>query len=118
MMSHVDEAVTEMFRAVHMQLLGNTCRLEKMLLAALVTETRATGKSAAHLTDSLFRRLIHETWETHRTQPCLADMPPARWYTSSCQATSAGNAHGPLGRGTCATGQQGASSHIVLIQDS
>ena len=45
MISHVDEAVTEMFRAVHMQLLGTTCRLEKMLLAALVTETRATGKS-------------------------------------------------------------------------
>jgi hypothetical protein len=50
MISHVDEAVTEMFRAVHMQLLGNTCRLEKMLLAALVTETRATGKSASYLT--------------------------------------------------------------------
>ena len=53
MISHVDEAVTEMFRAVHMQLLGNTCRLEKMLLAALVTETRATGKSASYLTSCL-----------------------------------------------------------------
>ena len=42
-MGHVDAAVTEMFRAVHMQLLGNTCRLEKLLLAALVMETRATG---------------------------------------------------------------------------
>ena len=43
-MAHVDLAVTEMFRAVHMQLLGNACRLEKILLAALVIETRATGK--------------------------------------------------------------------------
>ena len=42
-MGHVDAAVTEMFRAVHMQLLGNTCRLEKLLLAALIMETRATG---------------------------------------------------------------------------
>ena len=42
-MAHVDLAVTEMFRAVHMQLLGNACRLEKILLAALVIETRATG---------------------------------------------------------------------------
>ena len=42
-MAHVDLAVTEMFRAVHMQMLGNACRLEKILLAALVIETRATG---------------------------------------------------------------------------
>ena len=42
-MAHVDLAVTEMFRAVHIQLLGNACRLEKILLAALVIETRATG---------------------------------------------------------------------------
>ena len=42
-MRHVDVAVTEMFRAVHMQLLGNACRLEKLLLAALVIETRAAG---------------------------------------------------------------------------
>lgn len=42
-MGHVDAAIREMFRAVHMQLLGNACRLEKILLAALVMETRATG---------------------------------------------------------------------------
>ena len=42
-MGHVDMAIREMFRAVHMQLLGNACRLEKLLLAALVIETRATG---------------------------------------------------------------------------
>lgn len=42
-MGHVDAAIREMFRAVHMQLLGNACRLEKILLAALVIETRATG---------------------------------------------------------------------------
>ena len=48
-MGHVDAAVTEMFRAVHMQLLGNTCRLEKLLLAALVMETRATGAQPGKL---------------------------------------------------------------------
>lgn len=42
-MGHVDAAIREMFRAVHMQLLSNACRLEKILLAALVMETRATG---------------------------------------------------------------------------
>lgn len=45
-MSHVDAAVTEMFRSAHMQLLGNACRLEKVFLAALVLETRATGDAA------------------------------------------------------------------------
>jgi origin recognition complex subunit 1 len=42
-MAHVDVAITEMFRAVHMQLLGACCRLEKLLLAALVLDLRATG---------------------------------------------------------------------------
>lgn len=45
-MGHVDAAIREMFRAVHMQLLGNCCRLEKIALAALVMETRATGDCA------------------------------------------------------------------------
>ncbi|CAL8469764.1 g9306 [Coccomyxa elongata] len=48
-MGHVDAAIREMFRAVHMRLLGNVCRLEKILLAALVIETRATGRSDAVL---------------------------------------------------------------------
>ena len=43
-MSHVDVAVQEMVRSCHMQLLGNCCRLEKVLLAGLVIETRATGQ--------------------------------------------------------------------------
>ena len=45
-MAHVDVAVTEMFRAVHMQLLGSCCRLEKLLLAALVIDMRASGTAA------------------------------------------------------------------------
>lgn len=40
---HVDVAIRDMFRAAHMQLLGNACRLEKILLAALVLDNRATG---------------------------------------------------------------------------
>lgn len=42
-MRHVDAAVQEMFSAVHMQLLGRACRLDKLLLVALMLETRATG---------------------------------------------------------------------------
>ena len=42
-MSHVDAAVQEMLRDPLMQLLGNCCRLEKVLLAGLVIESRATG---------------------------------------------------------------------------
>ncbi len=62
-MSHVDLAVTEMFRAVHMQLLGNTCRLEKLVLAALVIETRATGTSPT----SELSRVYH----SFTLPPCL-----------------------------------------------
>lgn len=58
-MGHVDAAVTEMFRAVHMQLLGNTCRLEKLLLAALVMETRATGASPTESRPLRSRARVH-----------------------------------------------------------
>lgn len=44
-MSHVDEAINEMFQATHMQMMRNCCRLEKMLLAAILMESRARGHS-------------------------------------------------------------------------
>jgi len=43
-MRHVDAAVQEMFSAVHMQLLARACRLDKLLLAALLLEMRASGE--------------------------------------------------------------------------
>ncbi|KAA6424992.1 MAG: origin recognition complex subunit 1-like [Trebouxia sp. A1-2] len=42
-MSHVDDAINEMFQATHMQMMRNCCRLEKMLLAAVLMESRARG---------------------------------------------------------------------------
>jgi len=39
----VDAAVQEMFSAVHMQLLARACRLDKLLLVALLLEMRASG---------------------------------------------------------------------------
>lgn len=43
-MSHVDDAINEMFQATHMQMMRNCCRLEKMLLASIHMESRAKGK--------------------------------------------------------------------------
>ena len=42
-MAHVDQAVREMYGAVHMQLLGSCCQLDKLLLACLIMETNAQG---------------------------------------------------------------------------
>lgn len=42
-MSHVDEAINEMFQATHMQMMRSCCRLEKVLLAAILLESRAKG---------------------------------------------------------------------------
>ena len=42
-MSHVDDAINEMFQATHMQMMRNCCRLEKMLLASIHMESRAKG---------------------------------------------------------------------------
>lgn len=49
-MRHIHAAVEEMFSAAHMQLLGNACRLEKLLLAALLLETRARGELSSRYT--------------------------------------------------------------------
>ena len=68
-MSHVDLAVTEMFRAVHMQLLGNTCRLEKLVLAALVIETRATGTSPCSNLSKIIKQL-HNTFLSRTDMMC------------------------------------------------
>lgn len=43
-MSHVDEAINEMFQATHMQMMRSCCRLEKILLAAILLESRSKGK--------------------------------------------------------------------------
>lgn len=43
-MSHVDDAINEMFQATHMQMMRNCCRLEKMLLASIHMESRAKGQ--------------------------------------------------------------------------
>ena len=43
-MSHVDEAINEMFQATHMQMMRSCCRLEKVLLAAILLESRAKGE--------------------------------------------------------------------------
>ncbi len=43
-MSHVDAAMNEMFQATHMQLLRNCCRLEKLVLAAILLQGRAQGE--------------------------------------------------------------------------
>lgn len=43
-MRHINLAVEEMFNAAHMHLLFNCCRLDKILLAALLLELRARGK--------------------------------------------------------------------------
>ncbi len=48
----MDAAVQEMFSAVHMQLLARACRLDKLLLAALLLETRASG-------DRALRNMLH-----------------------------------------------------------
>ena len=45
-MAHVDQAVREMYGAVHMQLLGSCCQLDKLLLACLIMETNAQGAAA------------------------------------------------------------------------
>lgn len=42
-MSHVDQAINEMFQATHMQMMRNCCRLEKILLAAILLESRSKG---------------------------------------------------------------------------
>ena len=44
-MRHINLAVEEMFNAAHMQLLSNCCRMDKILLAALLLELRAKGKA-------------------------------------------------------------------------
>ena len=49
-MSHVDAAMNEMFQATHMQLLRNCCRLEKLVLAAILLEGRALGERRVVLT--------------------------------------------------------------------
>lgn len=43
-MSHVDDAINEMFQATHMQMMRNCCRLDKMLLASIHMESRAKGQ--------------------------------------------------------------------------
>ena len=43
-MSHVDDAINEMFQATHMQMMRNCCRLERMLLASVHMESRAKGQ--------------------------------------------------------------------------
>ena len=43
-MSHVDDAINEMFQATHMQMMRNCCRLEKVLLASILMEARAKGQ--------------------------------------------------------------------------
>lgn len=45
-MRHINLAVEEMFNASHMQLLSTCCVLEKLLLAALILESKARGKVA------------------------------------------------------------------------
>lgn len=42
-MSHVDQAINEMFQATHMQMMRNCCRLEQILLAAILLESRSKG---------------------------------------------------------------------------
>lgn len=51
-MSHVDDAINEMFQATHMQMMRNCCRLEKMLLASIHMESRAKGQHSTHCHDS------------------------------------------------------------------
>lgn len=43
-MHHVNLAITEMFDAVHMQLLRSACKIEKILLACIVLETKSRGQ--------------------------------------------------------------------------
>ena len=50
-MSHVDDAINEMFQATHMQMMRNCCRLEKMLLASIHLECRAKGWPSMHCHD-------------------------------------------------------------------
>lgn len=49
-MRHINLAVEEMFNAVHMQLLLNCCRMDKLLLASLLLELRAKGEQDIHMT--------------------------------------------------------------------
>ncbi|KAL3142669.1 hypothetical protein ABBQ38_002975 [Trebouxia sp. C0009 RCD-2024] len=55
-MSHVDDAINEMFQATHMQMMRNCCRLEKMLLASIHMESRAKGHTEVMMED-VHRRL-------------------------------------------------------------
>lgn len=50
-MSHVDDAINEMFQATHMQMMRNCCRLEKMLLASIHMESRAKGEPSTRCRD-------------------------------------------------------------------
>ena len=43
-MSHVDEAINEMFQATHMRMMRNCCRLDQILLASILLESRSKGK--------------------------------------------------------------------------
>ena len=54
----MDAAVQEMFSTVHMRLLERACRLDKLVLAALMLETRASGAPPR------WRHRVHPTLPT------------------------------------------------------
>lgn len=58
-MSHVDDAINEMFQATHMQMMRNCCRLEKMLLASIHMESRAKGKTSMNCHEIIITSGLH-----------------------------------------------------------
>ena len=58
-MSHVDDAINEMFQATHMQMMRNCCRLEKLLLACILLESRSKGQPSYCMFISVHTLRIH-----------------------------------------------------------
>lgn len=93
-MSHVDDAINEMFQATHMQMMRNCCRLEKVLLASILMESRAKGQHS--MTAPIFEALLacacqdpcleglHEHGLARNNEHCSASRSQAARRTRYC----------------------------------
>ena len=98
-MSHVDDAINEMFQATHMQMMRNCCRLEKMLLASIHMESRAKGRPSMHCHELTLWHVplfcCESEWLLHRSKEsnvalhvigCLQGMHGAMCMLAVCTA--------------------------------
>ena len=85
----MDAAVQEMFSAVHMQLLARACRLDKLLLVALLLEMRASGARA-------LRSVLRLASEHERVLCERLELRQRRaWCAHSVSRTSDAGSRGP-----------------------